>query len=196
MVIISGGDSQANVGIARSFSNTVFIDLGQPLPCVTDDGQPDPSGTCEGGEFGVPSNYTAVDFAVEDGAYLAGVLAAAASRDDRLGIISGAGDCAGVQPLRPWLRERRAQRRPRNRHRAGLPRRRRSLRLRRPGQRQDLRQGLHRRLSARRAAAGRARRDHRHDRGRLRGGQVLAIGTDIDVAGRPTPTSPDASSPA
>lgn len=93
VAIISGGDGQANVGIARGFSDTVFIDLGQPLPCVTEDGQPDPSGTCAGGEFGVPFNYTAVDFAVEDGAYLAGLLAAAASRNDRIGIISGAGEC-------------------------------------------------------------------------------------------------------
>ena len=62
-------------GIARNFDSTVFIDLGQPLPCVTEDGQPDPSGTCAGREFASPSNYTAVDFAVEDGAYLAGLLA-------------------------------------------------------------------------------------------------------------------------
>jgi basic membrane lipoprotein Med (substrate-binding protein (PBP1-ABC) superfamily) len=93
VVIISGGDGQANVGVARNFDVTTFIDLGQPLPCVTEDGQPDPSGTCAGGEFGLPFNYTAVDFAVEDGAYLAGLLAAAASRNDRLGIISGAADC-------------------------------------------------------------------------------------------------------
>ena len=93
VVIISGGDGQANVGVARNFDVTTFIDLGQAPPCVTEDGQPDPSGTCAGGEVGLPFNYTAVDFAVEDGAYLAGLLAAAASRNDRLGIISGAADC-------------------------------------------------------------------------------------------------------
>jgi len=93
VIVISGGDSQANVGIAGSFDTTTFIDLGQPLPCVTRDGQPDPSGTCEGGAFGLPFNYSAVDFAVEDGAYLAGVLSAAASRNDRLGIISGYAGC-------------------------------------------------------------------------------------------------------
>jgi basic membrane lipoprotein Med (substrate-binding protein (PBP1-ABC) superfamily) len=94
VAIVSGGDGQATVGIARNSDATVFIDLGQGLPCVTEDGQPDPSGTCAGGEAGIPFNYTAVDFAVEDGAYLAGLLAAAASRNDRIGIISGAAECS------------------------------------------------------------------------------------------------------
>jgi basic membrane lipoprotein Med (substrate-binding protein (PBP1-ABC) superfamily) len=93
VVILSGGDGQAAVGVARNSDATVFIDLGQGLPCVTEDGQPDPSGTCAGGQAGIPLNYTAVDFAVEDGAYLAGLLAAAASRNDRIGIISGAAEC-------------------------------------------------------------------------------------------------------
>ena len=93
VIVISGGDGQSNAGIARSFPNTIFIDLGQSRPCLTADGQPDPSGTCEGGENSIPYNYAAVDFAVEDGAYLSGVLAASASRNDRLGIISGFRDC-------------------------------------------------------------------------------------------------------
>jgi basic membrane lipoprotein Med (substrate-binding protein (PBP1-ABC) superfamily) len=95
VIIISGGDSQLGVGIAgnNSFGNTVFIDLGQRPPCVTGDGQPDPSGVCEGGTVGIPFNYSAVEFAVEDGAYLAGVLAADASRNGRLGIISGFAGC-------------------------------------------------------------------------------------------------------
>jgi len=93
VVIISGGDAQATVGIAGNFRNTVFLDLGQELPCVTRDGQADPSGTCEGGAAGIPGNYSAVEFRVEEGAYLAGVLAADASRLDRLGVISGTPDC-------------------------------------------------------------------------------------------------------
>ncbi len=94
VIVISGGDGQSNAGIARSFGNTTFIDLGQSQPCLTSEGQPDPSGTCEGAEDSIPFNYVAVDFAVEDGAYLSGVLAASASRNDRLGIISGFRDCA------------------------------------------------------------------------------------------------------
>ena len=41
-----------------------------------------------------PSTTSAVDFDVDQAAYLAGVIAAAASRDDTLGIISGTADCA------------------------------------------------------------------------------------------------------
>lgn len=93
LVLISGGEGQAGVGVARNFPETVFIDLGQARPCVTLDGQPDPSGTCTGDELGIPANYSALEFRVEEGAYLAGVLAAAASRDDRLGVISGGPEC-------------------------------------------------------------------------------------------------------
>lgn len=93
VIVISGGDAAANVSIARSFPETTFLDLGQRPPCVTLDGQFDPSGACSGGDLGIPFNYTSIDFAVEDGAFLAGLLAAAASREDRIGIISGATDC-------------------------------------------------------------------------------------------------------
>ncbi len=97
VIVISGGDGDANVNIARSYqaaARPIYIDLGQDMPCVTEEGQLDPSGTCAGGEFGIPYTYTAVDFAVEDGAYLAGLLAAEASRNNQLGIISGTPDCA------------------------------------------------------------------------------------------------------
>ncbi len=95
VVVISGGDAQSNVGLAGNFDATVFIDLGQSLPCVTEDGQADPSGTCAGGAAGIPYNYAAVDFAVEDGAYLTGVLAAAASRigNERIAVVSGTPEC-------------------------------------------------------------------------------------------------------
>jgi len=93
LIIISGGDGQVDVGIAGNFQSTVFVDLGQQRPCVTESGQADPSGTCDGGVAGIPLNYSAVDFAVEDGAYLTGVLGAAASHDGRLGIISGTAEC-------------------------------------------------------------------------------------------------------
>ena len=171
VIVISGGDNQATVGHrAGSFENTDFIDVGQQLPCVTPDGQSDPSGTCEGGDFSVPANYSAIDFAVEDGAYLAGVLAAAASRDDRLGIISGASDCVECNRYIRGFVLGALQRRPVHRYRAGLPRRRRGLRVRRSRQRPDLRRGVHRRVRAQRALAGRPRRVDRHDRGGLQGG--------------------------
>ena len=93
LVLISGGDSQATIGFAGAYPNTVFVDVDQPVPCVTNDGRADPSGTCAGGTSAIPFNYASVDFSVDQGAYLAGIIAAAASRDDSLGIISGTPDC-------------------------------------------------------------------------------------------------------
>jgi basic membrane lipoprotein Med (substrate-binding protein (PBP1-ABC) superfamily) len=93
LVIVSGGDSQAMMGFVGNYPNTTFIDIGQPLPCVDGDGGPDRTGACVGGEFAVSPNYTAVSFEVEAPAFLAGVVAASASRDDRIGIISGLAEC-------------------------------------------------------------------------------------------------------
>lgn len=90
LMVISGGEWQANVGIARANSGTVIVDLHQPASCLSENGQPDATGECVGA---VPSNYSAVDFAVEEGAYLAGVVAARESRDQPLGIISGYAGC-------------------------------------------------------------------------------------------------------
>lgn len=114
LVVISGGDSQASIGFASAYPNTVFLDIDQPMPCVTEDGRADPSGTCEGGTFAIPLNYSAVNFAVDEAAYLAGVIAAAASRGDSLGIISGTLDCSecnrylqgfllGAQSIKPEI---------------------------------------------------------------------------------------------
>ena len=69
----------------------VDVDLVQRN--VTRDGRADPSGTCEGGLGALPSNYSSITFAVDEAAYLAGIIAAGASRRDRLGIISGLEDC-------------------------------------------------------------------------------------------------------
>jgi basic membrane lipoprotein Med (substrate-binding protein (PBP1-ABC) superfamily) len=95
LVIMSGGDSQLAIGqVARtSLGNTTFIDLGQAAPCLDAEGRADQTGECLGGVDLLPFNYSAVTFEVEDPAYLAGVIAASASRHDRLGIISGMPDC-------------------------------------------------------------------------------------------------------
>jgi basic membrane lipoprotein Med (substrate-binding protein (PBP1-ABC) superfamily) len=93
VVLISGGDSQATVSVARDAPETSFLDIDQPLPCVTADGRADPTSTCEGGAESIPSNYMAVDFDTDEAAYLAGVVAASASREDTLGVISSTADC-------------------------------------------------------------------------------------------------------
>lgn len=93
LIIVSGGDWQSNIGIARSNPGTTFLDLNQPLACVTETSLPDTTGTCAGGEEAIPGNYAATEFAVEQGAYVAGVVAAREVRDRGLGIITGSLDC-------------------------------------------------------------------------------------------------------
>lgn len=93
LVLINDGDSALAMGFVKSYPETSFIDLGQPVPCVDEQGRGDRTGECVGGDEALPFNYTAVPFQVEDPAYLAGVIAASASRNDRLGIISGMADC-------------------------------------------------------------------------------------------------------
>lgn len=117
LVLVSGGDSQATVSVASDAPETNFLDIDQPLPCVTADGRADPTGTCEGGTESIPFNYMAVDFDTDEAAYLAGVVAASASRDDTLGIISSTADCedcnrtlagfvAGARSVKPEIEVR------------------------------------------------------------------------------------------
>ncbi len=93
LMIISGGDWKANVGIARANPETTIVDLDQPLPCLDENGQPDLTRQCLGAEGTMPGNYAAIEFAVEEAAYLAGVVAARESRGGSLGIITGSFDC-------------------------------------------------------------------------------------------------------
>lgn len=115
LVLISGGHEPDNILAALAHSDTTFIDIGQRTPCVTSDGRPDPSDTCAGGTSALPFNYMAISFAEDEAAYLAGIIAAAASRNDRLGIIGGSTDCEpcnrymqgfelGARSLKPDIR--------------------------------------------------------------------------------------------
>jgi hypothetical protein len=93
LILVSGGDWKANVGIARSNTSSVIVDMGQPAPCLSANGQPDDTGVCEGATSAIPGNYAAIEFAVEEAAYLVGVVAARESRGQPLGIISGYQGC-------------------------------------------------------------------------------------------------------
>jgi len=93
LVVLSGGDSALTAGRANAFPDTIFIDVDQPLPCLTAEGQRDPEGLCEGGLGVVPPNLITISFDADQAAYLAGIVAASASRNDRLGVISGTPDC-------------------------------------------------------------------------------------------------------
>ena len=107
LLMVSGGDRKSNVDTARLNARTFIVDLNQPQPCLSESGQPDSesgqpdsepgqpdlSGECVGASGAVPGNYGAVEFAVEEGAYLAGVVAARESRGLPLAIISGSAEC-------------------------------------------------------------------------------------------------------
>jgi basic membrane lipoprotein Med (substrate-binding protein (PBP1-ABC) superfamily) len=93
LMLLSGGDSGVTSAFANSFPGTTFIDVDQPVPCLTAEGQRDPTGLCEGGLEIIPGNLVTMTFDVDQAAYLAGILAASASRNDRLGIISGTAAC-------------------------------------------------------------------------------------------------------
>lgn len=92
LIIVSGGDWRSNVGLARSRPSTTVVDIAAPPACLDEDGRPDETRECAG-ETLTPGNYGAIEFAVEEGAYLAGVVAARESRGQPLGIIVGAMDC-------------------------------------------------------------------------------------------------------
>ena len=75
VVVISGGDSQGTVGL-RGRLPQHGLPGHRPAAAVRDRGRSaDPSGTCEGGAFAIPFNYSAIDFEVDQAAYLAGVIA-------------------------------------------------------------------------------------------------------------------------
>lgn len=93
LIVVSGGDWTSNVGIARSNPATTIVDIDAPGPCLGENGRADATGECAGGDEVLPGNYKPVEFAVEDAAYLVGVVAARESRGAPLGIIAGARDC-------------------------------------------------------------------------------------------------------
>ena len=109
--IVSGGLQSQTIVWAQRFPDTVFLDFSQAPPCVTSDGRPDPSGTCEGGDNVLPRNYMAISFAEDEAGYLAGIIAAAAATNRRLGIIGGTPTCSvcnryiqGFELGARWLR--------------------------------------------------------------------------------------------
>jgi basic membrane lipoprotein Med (substrate-binding protein (PBP1-ABC) superfamily) len=98
-MIMSGGDSQSTSNFANAFPATYFIDIDQPVPCLTPEQQFDPEGECLGGIAAIPGNQLSVGFDADQPAYLAGVIAASASRNDRLGIISATPRCSSCNRI-------------------------------------------------------------------------------------------------
>lgn len=99
LMVLAGGNTDSTSSFARAYSETTFIDIDQARPCLTVDGDFDPTGQCAGGLEAVPVNQAIVGFDADQPAYLAGILAASASRNDRLGIISGTPQCAACNRI-------------------------------------------------------------------------------------------------
>jgi basic membrane lipoprotein Med (substrate-binding protein (PBP1-ABC) superfamily) len=93
LVVLSGAPAADTIEIADEFGDTVYLGVDQGLPCVTPEGLPDPTGTCAGDAESLVRNYASSAFAIEEAGYLAGIVAASASRDGRIGAIGGWPDC-------------------------------------------------------------------------------------------------------
>jgi basic membrane protein A and related proteins len=93
IVVLSGVPSADTIDIAREYPNTVYLGVDQGIPCVSADGIPDPSGTCEGDAATLVRNYESSEFAIDHAGYLAGIVAASVSRNGRIGAIGGWPDC-------------------------------------------------------------------------------------------------------
>lgn len=96
VVVVFGVEPAPIIDIAREFPNTVYVGVGQGLPCVSEDGLPDPSGQCAGDAATVLRNYISSAYALDQAGYLAGVVAASTSRSGRVGAIGtwpGCLDC-------------------------------------------------------------------------------------------------------
>jgi basic membrane lipoprotein Med (substrate-binding protein (PBP1-ABC) superfamily) len=99
LMVLSGGNSDATSLFANATPSTMFIDIDQSRPCLTPDSPFAPTGQCAGGLEAVPVNQATVGFDADQPAYLAGILAASASRNDHLGIISGTPQCAACNRI-------------------------------------------------------------------------------------------------
>jgi basic membrane lipoprotein Med (substrate-binding protein (PBP1-ABC) superfamily) len=93
IVVLSGVPAPDTIDIAREFLGTVYVGVDQGIPCVSADGIPDPSGTCEGDAATLVRNYESSEFAIDQAGYLAGIVAASASRNGRIGAIGGWPTC-------------------------------------------------------------------------------------------------------
>jgi basic membrane protein A len=97
IVVISGVPQDETIELAREYPDTVFVGVNQGIPCVSADGIPDPSGTCEGDAPSLVLNYASSEFAIDQAGYLAGVAAASVSSNGRIGAVGGwpgCSDCA------------------------------------------------------------------------------------------------------
>src|SRR5688572_8029623 len=94
IVVLSGVPAGDTIDVANSYPSTVYVGVGQGIPCVSPDGIPDPSGTCGGDAATLVRNYRSSAFEDDEAGFLAGIVAASVSRNGRIGAIGGYPDCA------------------------------------------------------------------------------------------------------
>lgn len=82
------------VKAAKANPNIRFVGVDQSPVCVDPQGNPDPKFACKGDAKTVLPNYTSLYFAEDQAGYLAGIVAASASKNGSIGAIGGTTLCA------------------------------------------------------------------------------------------------------
>ena len=82
------------VKAAKANPNIHFVGVDQSPVCVDPTGAPDPKFACKGDPKTLLPNYTSLYFAEDQAGYLAGIVAAYASKNNSIGAIGGTTLCA------------------------------------------------------------------------------------------------------
>ena len=82
------------VKAAKANSGIHFVGVDQSPVCVDEQGNPDPNFACKGDAKTLLPNYTSLYFAEDQAGYLAGIVAANASKSGSIGAIGGTTLCA------------------------------------------------------------------------------------------------------
>lgn len=93
-IIVTAGDLGRETAQAAADTRRVrFIGIDQPPPCLTLEGLPDTTGACPGDAAALLDDYTAISFREDQAGYLAGMIAASASPNGRIGMIGAIPSC-------------------------------------------------------------------------------------------------------
>ena len=95
-VIVTVGFNLTGDTVAAAKANPTinFVGVDQSPVCVTPDGSPDSKFECKGDAKTLLPNYTSLYFAEDQAGYLAGIVAAYASKNNSIGAIGGTTLCA------------------------------------------------------------------------------------------------------
>ena len=86
--------ASATVQAAHDNPNTWFVGVDQSPICVTADGLPDATFACKGDAKTLLPKYISLQFQEDQAGYLAGIVAAGASKSGEIGAIGGSSICA------------------------------------------------------------------------------------------------------